>query len=84
MSGGCSKCEASAGHGVVLYQSGYIFPRIGQADNNCLNSALKRLALIVLGHQFHYIRIRNIYRINKYMVYKYTYTNKYIYIYMYI
>ena len=50
MSGGCSKCGASAGHGVVLYQSGYIFPRTCQADNNCLNSALKRLALIVLGH----------------------------------
>ena len=65
---GRSKCEASTGHGVVLYQSGFptlLFSEyIGQANSSvlmCFNSAWKGFVLIVFGNQFCYKYERNIY-----------------------
>ena len=57
---GRSKCEASTGHSVVLYQSG--FPTLLCSENispahssalMCLHSAWKSLVLIVFGEQYY-------------------------------
>ena len=59
---GRSKCEASAGQGVVLHQPGYskgfqqhccFQNRSGR--QSCFNSAWKGLAGIVFGNRLHYI-----------------------------
>ena len=58
---GRSKCEASTGHGVILYQSGFptlLFSEyISQANSNrlmCFNSAWKGFVLIFFGNQFYF------------------------------
>ena len=58
---GRSKCEASTGPGVVLYQSGFptllFSENIGQANSGvvmCFNSAWKGFVLIVIGNQFYF------------------------------
>ena len=55
-----SKCEAFAGHGVILYQFGcstlLLSDYIGQAKTCVLiiYSAWKGLAIIACGHRIHY------------------------------
>ena len=57
---GASKCEAFAGHGVILYQFGcstlLLSDYIGQAKKCVLiiYSAWKGLAIIACGHRIHY------------------------------
>ena len=74
---GRSKCEASTGHWVILYQSGFptlLFSEyISQANSNrlmCFNSAWKGFAFIFFGNQFYFKFGRN--------------TNVHGYIYIYI
>ena len=63
---GRSKCEASTGHWVILYQSGFptlLFSEyISQANSNrlmCFNSAWKGFVLIFFGNQFYFKFGRN-------------------------
>ena len=70
---GRSKCEAVAGHGVILYQFGsstlLLSDCIGQAKKYRHNSALKGLVWIVFGYRFH----NTLYNSKEYDIYIYIY-----------